>query len=186
MLDGGLPGWKALGNAVSTEVPVVTPGAIEPKPRTDLVVDAGWIQQHLDDPNVALIDGRSPEEYAGTIEVERLPRYGHIPGAKNLPWDRTYSDAAGALNGVPSALVDAKRLGELLTAAGVAKNKQIVTYCTVGLRASHLYFVARMMGYRPKIYDGSMRDWSPRSELPLVGPPPKPAIQPPAGGRAMR
>ena len=172
ILDGGLPGWKALGNAVTTEAPVVTAGTIEPKPRNDLVVDADWLKQHLDDPRVAVIDGRSPEEYAGTVEVERLPRYGHLPGAKNLPWDRTYSDGPGALNGVASALVDPKQLGALLAAAGVTKDKQIVTYCTVGLRASHLYFVARMMGYHPKIYDGSMRDWSPRTDLPLVGPPP--------------
>ena len=172
VLDGGLMQWKASGQSVSTEAPVVAPGTIEPKPRPDIVVDAEWITKHLNDANVALVDGRSAEEYAGTTEAERLPRYGHIPGAKNLPWDQTYSDGAGALNGVASTLVDPRQLEALMSAAGATTGKQIVTYCTVGLRASHLYFIARLMGYRPKIYDGSMRDWSPRSELPLVGPPP--------------
>lgn len=184
ILDGGLAGWKALGQPVSTEAVTNTPGSIEPKPRLDLVVDAAWITQHLNDPKVALVDGRSPEEYAGSVEVERLPRYGHVPSAKNLPWDQTYSDGAGALNGVQSTLVDAKRLATLMAAAGVTDSKQIVTYCTVGLRASHLYFIARLLGHRPKIYDGSMRDWSPRNELPLIGPPPKAATPPPSDGLA--
>ncbi len=184
ILDGGLIQWKAAGKSVSTEAPVVTAGTIEPKPRPEIVVDAEWIKQHLNDTNVALVDGRSAEEYAGTTEAERLPRYGHIPGAKNLPWDQTYSDGAGALNGVASTLVDPRQLEALMSAAGATNGKQIVTYCTVGLRASHLYFVARLMGHRPKIYDGSMRDWSPRSELPLVGPPPRAVTPPPSEGLA--
>ena len=181
ILDGGLAGWKALGQPVSTEPATPTSGTIHPKPRTDLVVDAAWVSQRLDDPKVALVDGRSPEEYAGTVEVERLPRYGHIPNAKNLPWNLTYSNAPGALDGAQSALVDVKQLAALLTAAGVTDAKQIVTYCTVGLRASHLYFIARLLGHRPKIYDGSMRDWSPRKDLSVVGPPPKP-VSPPTEG----
>ncbi len=184
ILDGGLAAWKALGQPVSTEAVTSAAGTIDPKPRGDMVVDAAWIEQHLNDPKVALVDGRSPEEYAGSVDVERLPRYGHIPGAKNLPWDQTYSDGAGALNGLQSNLVDAKRLAALMTAAGVTDAKQIVTYCTVGLRASHLYFIARLLGHHPKIYDGSIRDWSPRNELPLIGPPPKAATPPPSEGLA--
>ncbi len=184
ILDGGLARWKASGQSLSTEAPVVAAGTIEPKPRPDIVVDAEWVKQHLNDAKVALVDGRSAEEYAGTTEAERLPRYGHIPGAKNLPWDQTYSDGAGALNGVASTLVDSRQIEALMSAAGATSDKQIVTYCTVGLRASHLYFVARLMGHRPKIYDGSMRDWSPRSELPLVGPPPRAAASPPGNGLA--
>lgn len=184
ILDGGLIQWKAAGQSVSTEALVVTAGTIKPKPRPEIVVDAEWIKQHLNDTNVALVDGRSAEEYAGTTEAERLPRYGHIPGAENLPWDQTYSDGASALNGVASTLVNPRQLEALLSAAGGTNGKQIVTYCTVGLRASHLYFIARLLGYRPKIYDGSMRDWSPRSELPLVVPPPRAAPQPPSEGLA--
>jgi 3-mercaptopyruvate sulfurtransferase SseA len=45
-----------------------------------------------------------------------------------------------------------------------------VAYCTVGMRASHLYFVARLLGFQPKLYVGSMADWSPRERLPVVGP----------------
>jgi len=129
---------------------------------------------------VALIDARSPAEYAGTTEAEGLPRYGHIPGARNVPWTETFSVPSAAETGTSTVLIDTGKLKAMLESAGATGGKQIVTYCTVGLRASHLYFIARLLGHRPKIYDGSMRDWSPRTELPVVGPAPKPPAPEPA------
>ena len=182
LLDGGLAGWQAAGNALSTDAPAIARGKLDPKPRTDLVVDATWVAAHLNDGRVAFIDGRSPEEYAGTTDVERMPRYGHLPNARNLPWTATYSNGPAALDGIQSAFVDRNRLAALFTEAGAGGGRQIVTYCTVGLRASHLYFVARLLGHRPRIYDGSMRDWTPRAELPLVeSPNPPKAPAKPAG-----
>jgi 3-mercaptopyruvate sulfurtransferase SseA len=42
-----------------------------------------------------------------------------------------------------------------------------VVYCTVGMRASHMYFVLRYLGYDPKFYDGSINDWN-RRHYPLA------------------
>ncbi len=180
LLDGGLAAWQAAGHPVSTEAPTVARGRLDPKPRTDLVVDADWVAAHLDDPKVAFIDGRSPEEYAGTTDAERMPRYGHLPNARNLPWTETYSNGPAALEGIQSTFVDRNRLTTLFADAGAGNGRQIVTYCTVGLRASHLYFMARLLGHRPRIYDGSMRDWTPRASLPLIESPTPPKSPPPA------
>lgn len=180
MLDGGLTAWTASGRSLSAEVPAPAPaGSITVNHRPEIVADADWVKAHLDDQAVALIDARSPEEYAGTTDIERLPRYGHLPGARNLPWTATFTvPNAASDSGRATPLIETAKLAALLEAAGAGDGKQVVTYCTVGLRASHMYFIARLMGYRPKIYDGSMRDWAPRAELPLVGPPPKPATPP--------
>jgi thiosulfate/3-mercaptopyruvate sulfurtransferase len=132
------------------------------------VVAASWLQTHLTDPALALIDGRSPGEYAGTDSSERLPRFGHIPGGVNLPWEKTFTDGAGALEGNPSPLKPKAELRRLFEAAGVKDGSPLVTYCTIGLRASHLYFVARYLGWRPRIYDGSMSEWSRQPELPMA------------------
>jgi 3-mercaptopyruvate sulfurtransferase SseA len=37
----------------------------------------------------------------------------------------------------------------------------------VGMRASVVYFVSRMLGYDARLYDGSIMDWS-RRKLPTV------------------
>jgi thiosulfate/3-mercaptopyruvate sulfurtransferase len=132
------------------------------------VVDAAWINQHRTEKSVALLDGRSQGEYTGTDKSEKLPRSGHIPGAINLPWELTYTSGPPTLDGTPSPLRPPAELRKLLTDAGITPDRQLVAYCTVGMRAAHWYFVARYLGLRPKFYDGSMRDWSPRAELPVV------------------
>lgn len=167
MLDGGLSAWAAAGQPLSTEPAPAGHGSIEPRPRS-IVVDADWVKTHTDDAGVTLIDARSPAEYAGTTEVEMLPRYGHIPGAHNVNWVDTFTNRAAADSGRSTLLVPRAQLEKMFAAAGAAKDRQVVTYCTVGFRASHMYFLARLLGYQPKIYDGSMRDWSARTELPLV------------------
>jgi thiosulfate/3-mercaptopyruvate sulfurtransferase len=48
-----------------------------------------------------------------------------------------------------------------------ANGKTIVSYCHIGLQATVVYFVARMLGEDVKLYDGSFQDWSQRSELPI-------------------
>ncbi|MEO8448214.1 MAG: rhodanese-like domain-containing protein [Gemmatimonadota bacterium] len=175
LLDGGLRAWTASGKPLSTEAPTVKRGSFTPHIRTDLVVDAAWIRSHANDPDILLLDGRSRPEYDGPASREQIPRHGHIPGAVFFPWNATYTDSAAALKGNSSPFIDAAKLQGLFAAAGAGGGKQIVTYCTVGLRASHLYFIARLMGYSPKIYDGSMADYAARAELPLVTAPAPPA-----------
>ena len=168
LLDGGLAAYRAAGGLESNQTPVWSRGQVTTSGHPDIVVAASWLQARLTDPALALIDGRSPGEYAATDSSERLPRFGHIPGGVNLPWEKTFTDGAGALEGNPSPLRPKAELRRLFEAAGVKDGSQLVTYCTVGLRASHLYFVARYLGWRPRIYDGSMTEWSRKPELPMV------------------
>jgi len=56
----------------------------------------------------------------------------------------------------------------LFSGAGITDASDITTYCTVGLRASHLYLIAPYLGLRPRLYDGSMSEWSRTPELSVV------------------
>jgi len=174
VLDGGLPRWRAERRLLATgAAPPASRGRFTPRPHPDLLATADWIRERLDSRRVVVIDARSGPEYAGT-EREHLPRTGHIPGARHLDWSTTFTRPATARDSsVASPLVAADRLAELFEAAGAASGAELVLYCTVGLRASHLYFVARYLGLTARMYDGSWSEWSRRPELPMAtGPAP--------------
>ena len=168
VLDGGLPAWRAAGLPISTVRARPARAAYAPHPHPEIVVDAAWVSAHRSDSGVALLDGRTQPEYAGTTAREGLPRAGHIPGARPLDWATTFTDSGRAVRDQSVPLKPLAQLRALLDAAGVRANQTVVTYCTVGLRASHLYFVLRYLGFAPRIYDGSMKDWSERSSLPVA------------------
>jgi thiosulfate/3-mercaptopyruvate sulfurtransferase len=163
LLDGGLDVWKAEGHPVSTEASAtVARGSFTPRPQGERVVTAGWVNAHLKDPKVVLIDARPPAEYSGAEAGGGVDRPGHIPGARNLFW-RTLlaSDQDPQLRSHDV-------LRGLFEGAGAEMGKTIVTYCRTGVQASFDYYVARYLGYDDvKMYDGSFIDWSRRNELPV-------------------
>lgn len=179
VLDGGFPAWREAGGAISTSVPDWGRSRFEPRVKTDMVVTADWIAGRLGRPGTVLLDARSEAEYLGTTEVEGLPRYGHIPGARHLDWldtfrpeDWTRRQDGRIADEAPThaRLRPAAELRQRFVALGGEPGTEVVTYCTVGMRASQLYFVARMLGYRARLYVGSMSDWSRRADLPVAGP----------------
>ena len=160
VMDGGLPAWHAAGGAATAEAtstPLRTVLTVTPRP--DLLADAPWVDAHRKDAHVLLLDARTKEEFAGTKLEEAVSRPGHIPGAVNLDWTATMADGK---------FRDLDQLRQLLAGAGAAPGKEIVTYCRVGTRASAIYFVARLLGYRARIYDGSMNEWASLTALPVA------------------
>ena len=164
LLDGGLADWREAGGPVTAlPTPPAARASLTVHPQPALLADADWIHSHLRDPAVTLLDVRSPEEFAGTRTEEAVARPGHIPGASNLDWTTTVRGAR---------FRGKAELQQLLTGAGATPGATLVTYCRVGSRASVLYFVARLLGYPVRLYDGSMNDWAGRPDLPMVGPRP--------------
>ncbi len=153
ILNGGLAGWKAAGFAVTQEVPqVVATTGLKVTARPELVVDAAWLSGHLKDASMALIDARLDDFYTGK-NAGNMPRAGHIPGARNVPFPTLMTPG---LEFLPTAELAAK-LGD----------KPIVTYCHIGMQATVVYFSARLAGKDVRLYDGSYEDWSRRTELPV-------------------
>ncbi len=160
LLDGGLPAWVAEGRSVTTEVPTVAPTHFATHLRSDVVVTVDWLQSRLHSPAIALIDARDPGFYLDTLDNE-MPRGGHIPGAKSLPYD--------SLVDSQNRLLDRATLAARFEAAGAAQGKTVVGYCHIGQQASLLWFAARYLGYDVRLYDGSFQEWSGRTDLPIEG-----------------
>jgi len=158
ILDGGLPAWRAENRSVTAEVRTPGIGRFTPRPNTNLVVDAAWVSANLNKPGVAIVDARASKFYTGA-EAGQMPRAGHIPSAKSIPFDSVVEEN----NKFKSATV----LRGLFNSAGVRQGDSVATYCHIGQQASLLYFVARYLGYEAHLYDGSFQDWSNRPELPV-------------------
>jgi len=158
ILDGGLPAWLAEKRAVTAEVRPVKPGSFTPHPNAKLVVDAVWVNANLNKPGIAILDARAAKFYTGE-EVGQMPRGGHIPRAKSIPFSTLVDDT--------NKFKSPDALRTLFSTAGVKENDSVATYCHIGQQASLLYFVARYLGYDAHLYDGSFQDWSNRSELPV-------------------
>ncbi len=158
ILDGGLPAWRKEGRQVTAEVRQPKPGHFSPRTNPKLVVDAAWVKAHLNQPGVIILDARASKFYSGA-EAGQMPRGGHIPGAKNIPFSSLVEDS--------NKFKSVAALRELFIAAGVKPGDTLATYCHIGQQASLLYFAARYLGYEAHLYDGSFEDWSHRPELPV-------------------
>ena len=162
LLDGGLAAWRAGGHPLSREREAApAPGRLTARPRPDRVVDAAWVRARLADPRVALVDARPADEYTGADGGHRHMLAGHIPGARNLYWERLI------VSPQDPRFRPASELRALFEQAGAAPDRIVLTYCMVGMRASVTYFVSRLLGYDTRFYDGSWDDWS-RRGLPAV------------------
>jgi molybdopterin synthase sulfurtransferase len=154
ILNGGWDKWEADGLPTETTANTLNPAQFN----ADLSLFAGinvdkeHIHSRLKDDDFVTVDTRTDEEYNGwTLYGEA--RGGHIPGAVQLPYEKYY-------NGDNSILSYAD-LKALLDSHGITADKEVVAYCTAGIRSGFFYFLARLMGYnRVANYDGSMWDWA--------------------------
>jgi thiosulfate/3-mercaptopyruvate sulfurtransferase len=106
-----------------------------------------------------LVDVRGPKEFSGEITAppeyptEHAQRGGHIPGAKNIPWAQAVRD--------DGTFKSREELEQLYGAKGIVPSAPVITYCRIGERSSHTWFVLRyLLGY-PDVrnYDGSWTEW---------------------------
>jgi thiosulfate/3-mercaptopyruvate sulfurtransferase len=164
ILDGGLEVWKSEGRAITTEVPAPARGRLSVRPNSAIVADAGFVRASLESSKVRLVDARDTSFYNG--RETRQGRNGHIKGAVSMPFT-TMVDSSGKFRSV--AVLQAQ-----FAAAGVQPGQTVVTYCHIGQQASLVWFMARVLGYDAKMYDGSFQDWAARAELPVINPAARP------------
>jgi len=75
-------------------------------------------------------------------------RRGHIPGSRNLPYERVTDPGTGQLR-------SAEELSELFRGAGVDLDRPVVTSCGSGVTACALAFALHLIGHPgAAVYDG--------------------------------
>ncbi|HLO41621.1 MAG TPA: rhodanese-like domain-containing protein, partial [Phycisphaerales bacterium] len=106
-----------------------------------------------------LVDVRSPDEFSGKIIAppgmnETAQRGGHIPGAKSVPWSSAVTPSGEFKS--PDELRDTYLMG-----AGLNPEHPTITYCRIGERSSHTWFVLTyLLGLKGvRNYDGSWTEY---------------------------
>jgi thiosulfate/3-mercaptopyruvate sulfurtransferase len=160
IMNGGRSKWEAEGRPYTSAVPDFAPTTYRAH-SPDLTIRAfrPQVEKWLEQPGSALVDVRSADEYTGKLlhmvnyPQEGAQRSGHIPGAQSIPW-ATAANSDGTFKSV-------EELRAIYGGKGITPEKEIVSYCRIGERSAHTWFVlTELLGY-PTVrnYDGSWTEW---------------------------
>ncbi len=159
VLNGGLAGWRDAGGALESGDESYPATTFEGTPRPEIFVDMDETRQAMGDANVCTVNALSPEVYAGTGDMH-YGRRGHIPGSRNLHYDRL-------MEGRRFRPTDALRAA--LDDAGMLDAPRVITYCGGGISATVDAFACLLVGKEDvAVYDGSMSEWVRDASLPLT------------------
>ena len=168
ILDGGRQKWLDENRELSTDVPSPQSTSYTANERDESIrTYRDEVRESLGASGRALVDVRSPQEYAGELiappgyEQEGAQRAGHIPTAQSIPWAQAVRD-----DGTFKA---ADELRELYGAKGITPDKAVTAYCRIGERSAHTWFVLReLLGYdNVRNYDGSWTEWGNLVDVPI-------------------
>jgi thiosulfate/3-mercaptopyruvate sulfurtransferase len=163
ILNGGWNKWLAEGRPITMNEPQIEPTKFTPRQADEsLYAGADYIMANFRRPDFVLVDVRSDSEWDGT-NSRGNKRSGRVPGSVHLEWT----------NNVQASLTDrtqksADELRAMYEALGVTPDREVVTMCQGGIRATQTAATLRMLGFeRVRNYDGSAFDWANRDDTPL-------------------
>lgn len=163
VLNGGWHRWIAEGGRVTMKRATPSPATftVRVNPAVNCLVDD--LKGRIGQPSTQILDARADQEWAGA-ESRGNKRLGRVPGAKHLEWSKLVSDDETRV------FRPADELQALVVGAGLRPDGgEIVTYCQGGVRAAHVMFALKLLGYEQvRNYDGSMKEWANREDTPLV------------------
>lgn len=113
---------------------------------SDLLVSANWLSERLSDPNLVIIDARSPQDF--TLQ--------HVAGASNIPDNATFRHRDGYALISPISV-----MRDTFTRAGINDQRYVVVYDGGEyVQATRLFWVLEVYGHRSVyILNGGFPRW---------------------------
>jgi len=169
LLNGGRKKWELESGELTDEVPNRSPTTFEIGPeRAALRAFREEVIDRVRAGRGAWVDVRSPEEFRGELlapphlpqEQAQVP--GHIPRARNITWSKAANPDDGTFK-------SADELKQLYESEGIRPDEDVITYCRIGERSSHSWFVLKeLLGYGDvRNYDGSWTEYGSLVGVPI-------------------
>ena len=132
--------------------------------RQAVLVDADWVEAHLDDPNIVLVE---VDEDVSAYDK------GHIRGAVKVDWKQDLQDP------VRRDFIDKAAFEQLLSSRGIGNDDNIVLYGgNNNWFASYAYWYFKLYGHQNiKLLDGGRKKWELDSRELVTDVPSRPATQ---------
>src|SRR3954447_22610205 len=117
-----------------------------PMSRSDVLVDADWVEAHLDDPKVVLVE---VDEDVSAYDK------GHIQGAVRVDWKQDLQDP------IRRDFVNKEQFEALLSNRGIANDDTVVLYGgNNNWFAAYAYWYFKLYGHEDlKLLDGGRKKW---------------------------
>ena len=159
VLAGGVERWVREGHSL-----VTTATPLPKATKLDYIANPLRLAFHDEVASVSkrgdriLIDARSPERYAGTVEDTMDGMTGHIPGAVNVFWESCFTADGPKSNAeLETIFADIK-----------ASPKSAIAYCGSGVTAPNMMLAMDQIGLDAQLYVGSSSDWMTYENAPLA------------------
>ena len=174
ILNGGRKKWISEDRPLTKEAPSVPAGSLAAKAPDEhlraYLEDVRSALPEVKGHRMGLVDVRGPKEFTGEVTAppeypnEHAQRGGHIPGAVNVPWAQAVKD--------DGTFKSHEELVALYRAKGITAEHPVITYCRIGERSSHTWFVLRyLLGFHNvRNYDGSWTEWGNLVRTPIEKP----------------
>ena len=152
LLDGGWQQWIQEKRNLSSSKETSLSGEFQADTPKPWILEAEQIMDALKNDEILLLDVRNGSRFRG--EKEPIdPVAGHIPGAKNEPFQVNLEE-----NGLWKNAETLRR--QYLERFPDLDHKKCVPYCGSGVTACHTFFALRYAGFdHLSIYPGSWSEW---------------------------
>jgi thiosulfate/3-mercaptopyruvate sulfurtransferase len=163
LVDGGWTKWTAEQRATSKDTPA--PAAAAPfKVKARLVghATAQDVVAAISKPGVRIVDARTQAEIDGK-DLRGIRRGGFIESSVPVYWEDTLDTPL--LTFKPAA-----EIARLYRERGILPGDEVITYCQIGMRASHDLFTLALIGHdlaKLRNYYGAWEEWGNRDDTPI-------------------
>ncbi len=165
LLDGGNAAWvDALEDLTDEPTPAPKPGNYRVgKEHPEILATMAQVRNALGRKGTTLIDTRNLRFHIGIDKKSYVYDYGHIPGAKLLPY-KFLTPHKGA-----QRYFEPKRLKRIIGDLNIDLDDELILFCNSAYECSSDWFALHEILGVPKvrIYDGSLHQWTQYEDNPM-------------------